>query len=114
MEALGADRTRIVAAIGPCIGPASYEVGLEFEARFVAADAANQRFFGAGRLPDKRQFDLPGFLLARLATLGLGGVQAVGLDTLGDPASWFSYRRTCLNREPDYGRQISAICLADR
>jgi len=114
MEALGAARARIVAAIGPCIGPASYEVGLEFEARFVATDAAYRRFFTPGRQPDKRQFDLPGFLLARIGMLGLGAVEAVGLDTLGDPARWFSYRRTCLNREPDYGRQISAITLGDR
>jgi YfiH family protein len=113
METLGAVRARIAAAIGPCIGPASYEVGLEFEARFVAADAANRRFFAAGRQPDKRQFDLPGYLLARIGALGLGAVQTVGLDTLGDPARWFSYRRSCLDREPDYGRQISAICLGD-
>jgi len=111
MEALGATRAHIAAAIGPCIGPASYEVGLEFAARFVAADAANQRFFAAGRQPDKRQFDLPGYLLARLGTLGLGAVEAVGPDTLGDPARWFSYRRSCLDRESDYGRQLSAISL---
>jgi YfiH family protein len=113
METLGASRTRLVAAIGPCIGPASYEVGLEFADRFIAADTANQRFFIAGRQPDKRQFDLSGYLLARLETLGLGAVEAVGLDTLGDPARWFSYRRSCLAREPDYGRQISAISLTD-
>jgi hypothetical protein len=112
MEAEGAIRARIVAAIGPCIGPASYEVGLEFEARFTAIDAANRRFFGPGRLPDKCQFDLPGYLSARLGTLGLADVQTLGLDTLSDPARWFSYRRTCLAREPDYGRQISAITLA--
>jgi len=113
MEALGATRARIVAVIGPCIGPASYEVGLEFEAGFVASDATNQRFFAPGRQPDKRQFDLPGYLLARLGGLGLGAVQAVGLDTLDDPERWFSYRRSCLRREPDYGRQISAISLID-
>jgi YfiH family protein len=107
----GAARARIVAAIGPCIGPASYEVGAEFEARFVAVDAANTRFFAAGRAADKRQFDLPGYLGARLATLGLARVDRLGLDTLPEPARWFSYRRTCLQGEPDYGRQISAIAL---
>ncbi len=101
-----------MAAIGPCIGPASYEVGLEFEARFTAVDAANRRLFAPGRQPDKRQFDLPGYLSARLGTIGLAAVETLGLDTLGDPGRWFSYRRTCLAREPDYGRQISAITLA--
>jgi YfiH family protein len=41
MEALGARRDRIAAAIGPCIGQANYEVGPEFFDRFVAADAQN-------------------------------------------------------------------------
>ncbi|MBV8168229.1 MAG: peptidoglycan editing factor PgeF [Alphaproteobacteria bacterium] len=111
MEQAGAQRRRIVAAIGPCIGPASYEVGLEFEARFVAADDANARFFGAGCSVDKRQFDLPGYLAARLGGLGLARLDVLGLDTLPDPTRWFSYRRTCLRGEPDYGRQISAIAL---
>lgn len=111
MEAAGAARARIVAAIGPCIGPASYEVGAEFEARFAEADAANRRFFGPGRSADKRQFDLPGYLTVRLGALGLASVHALGHDTLPAADDWFSYRRSCLSREADYGRQISAICL---
>ncbi|WP_242127493.1 polyphenol oxidase family protein, partial [Sphingobium sp. Sx8-8] len=49
MEALGAVRDRIVCAIGPCIGRSSYEVTLDFAARFEAADAQNERFFTPGR-----------------------------------------------------------------
>src|SRR3546814_12033893 len=45
MEALGAERDRIACAIGPCIGRASYEVTLDFEERFAAADAENDRIF---------------------------------------------------------------------
>jgi YfiH family protein len=111
MEQIGATRARIVAAIGPCIGAASYEVGADFADRFIAEDAANRRFFTQGRVPDKRQFDLPGYLAGRLAGVGLARVDALGLDTLSDPARWFSYRRSCLAHEPDYGRQISAIML---
>jgi YfiH family protein len=107
----GAERRRIVAAIGPCIGAASYEVGLEFAARFIDADPTNARCFVAGRTPDKRQFDLSGYLEARLATLGLGAVAALRFDTAADAARWFSYRRSSLAGEPDYGRQISAITL---
>ncbi|MBI3514965.1 MAG: peptidoglycan editing factor PgeF [Proteobacteria bacterium] len=111
MEAEGAERRRIVAAIGPSIAQPSYEVGAEFAARFVEADGANACFFAPGRTADKRQFDLPGYLAARVAGLGLAQVTTLGLDTLDDPARWFSYRRSCLNHEPDYGRQISAIAL---
>ena len=41
METLGAERSGIVAAIGPLIRQHSYEVGDEFVERFVEADAEN-------------------------------------------------------------------------
>jgi len=111
MEQAGAARARIVAAIGPCISAASYEVGADFAARFVAEDAGSERFFAPGRAPDKRQFDLPGYLVGRLGGLGLAGIEMLGIDTVDDATRWFSYRRSCLEREPDYGRQLSAIAL---
>ena len=40
MEKLGADRSRIVAAVGPCIAQASYEVDGSFRERFLEADPA--------------------------------------------------------------------------
>ncbi len=45
MEKLGAARSRIVAALGPTISQPNYEVGPEFVARFMTADAGNARFF---------------------------------------------------------------------
>src|SRR6185436_19804076 len=45
MEKLGADRSGIVAAIGPLIRQHSYEVGGEFVERFLDADAENAVFF---------------------------------------------------------------------
>ncbi|HXQ46876.1 MAG TPA: polyphenol oxidase family protein, partial [Caulobacteraceae bacterium] len=66
MVALGAARERMVAAVGPCIGPASYEVGLDFLERFKDASPAYERFFAPGVSADKRQFDLPAFVLDRL------------------------------------------------
>jgi polyphenol oxidase len=67
MIAQGADPARMVAAVGPCIGSASYEVGLEFLDAFTADDPAFERFFASGAAPDKRQFDLPAFVLHRIA-----------------------------------------------
>jgi len=112
MAALGADPARMSAAIGPCIGPASYEVGLEFEARFVAADSANARFFAAGAHPDKRLFDLPGYVLGRLAAAGVGRAAWIGRDTLAEADWFFSNRRAVLSGEAGYGRLLSAIRLA--
>jgi len=111
MESLGADRNRIRAAIGPCIGPASYEVGVEFLERFVHFDPAHVRFFQPGAAPDKRMFDLPAFVLARLAAAGVSACEWVGRDTCAEEAEFFSNRRAFKRGEPDYGRLLSAIAL---
>ncbi len=111
MEALGARRAHIRAAIGPCIAQASYEVDDGFAARFLDADPANERFFRAGR-PGHQQFDLEGYVAARLAAAGVARVECMGEDTLRQPQRFFSYRRATLAGEADYGRQLSLIGLA--
>ncbi len=110
MEKLGARRERIRAAIGPCIGPASYEVGPEFPAPFLAQDPANERFFRAAERAGHFMFDLPGYLLHRIARNGVA-VAATGHDTLAGTDDFFSYRRNTLQGVRDYGRGLSAIAL---
>jgi YfiH family protein len=110
MIALGARRERIVAAIGPTIARASYEVDQGFVDRFCAADPAYAAFFAAGR-PGHAQFDLEGFIAARLAAAGIRTVIAMGVDTYPDDARWFSFRRATHRGEADYGRQLSLIAL---
>ena len=110
MEGLGAGRGRIVAAVGPCIGRASYQVGPEFRARFEAADPANARFFAEPCPGARPHFDLAGYVGARLAALGLARVALSGADTCADVAH-FSYRRARLAGEAGYGRALSAIAL---
>jgi YfiH family protein len=111
MVALGADRNRLRAAIGPCIGPASYEVGVEFLERFTHFDAAYGRFFSPGASPEKRMFDLPAFVLGRLNAAGVETCEWVGRDTCAEPDHFFSNRRAFKLGEPDYGRLLSAITL---
>jgi YfiH family protein len=111
METLGAERGRIVAAIGPCIARGSYEVDESFIMRFCEADPENERFFADGRA-GHWQFDLEGYVAARLAAAGVGRIEALGLDTYADEARFFSYRRATHRGEPGYGRQISLIGLA--
>ena len=110
MEKLGADRADIVAAIGPTISRRSYEVDEGFFRRFVAEDPEHERFFAAGK-PGHHQFDLEGFVVARLAVAGISRVEALGLDTYSDPERFYSYRRATHRGEPDYGRQLSLISL---
>ena len=110
MERLGADRSRIVAAIGPCIQQKSYEVDTGFYVRFAEADPENERFFREGRA-DHYQFDLEGFIAARLAACGIGTVHVSGVDTYSDADGYYSFRRATHRGEPDYGRQMGAIGL---
>jgi YfiH family protein len=111
MVAQGARRERIVAAIGPCIGQASYEVGEEFMDRFSLEAPGSERFFAPGRAPGKRQFDLPGFVLQRLHEGGVERAEWTGQDTCADENLFFSNRRSFLTGESDYGRLLSAIVL---
>lgn len=110
MTALGAERARIRTGFGPAIAQASYEVGPEFPAPFLTLDPANQRFF-VTQPNGKYRFDLPGYVRARLVALNLAAVETTGGDTAAEPARFFSYRRSRLQREPDYGRLLSAIAL---
>jgi polyphenol oxidase len=108
MEGLGAKRERIVAAVGPCIARASYEVDSAFRRRFTDIDAENDRFFADGR-DGHAQFDLEAYVAHRLAAAGIPRIEMLGLDTYSGADRFFSYRRATHLGEPSYGRQISII-----
>ncbi len=110
MAGLGADPRRISAAIGPCIGRASYEVDDGFLARFLGDDPENERFFLDGRA-GHHQFDIESYVTQRLALAGVRRVEALGLDTYADPDRFYSYRRATHRGEPDYGREIALIAV---
>lgn len=110
MVAEGAVRENITAVIGPCISQRAYEVGDDFMDVFLTEDEENARFF-AGGPAGKPMFDLVSFGLHRLRAAGVGQAQWTGHCTYGDPARFFSYRRTTHTHEADYGRLISAIRL---
>jgi len=112
METLGAKRERLRAAIGPCIGRDSYEVGPEFPAPFLKRDEADAAFFRAAPRAGHFLFDLAGYLARRIGRAGVA-VEATGHDTLRGEADFFSYRRNTLKGVRDYGRGLSAIALED-
>lgn len=111
MTELGASPATMVAAVGPCIGPASYEVGLDFSATFLAADPGYARFFSPGVSAEKRQFDLPAFVLARLGAAGVSAREWIGRDTCAEDGAFFSNRRAFKLGQSDYGRLLSVIML---
>jgi YfiH family protein len=111
MVALGADPARVVASVGPCIAQASYEVAADLRDAVLAQDAASVRFFGAGGRPQRWQFDLAGYCVARLRAAGVGRANALGADTMADADSFFSHRRRTLAGGGLIGHQISVITV---
>lgn len=110
MEGLGARRERIVAVLGPSIGPDNYEVGPEFVARFVEADADNPRYFRPSTTAGHSMFDLNQYTVDRLRKAGVTA-EGLGRCTYAEEDLFYSYRRTTHRKEADYGRQVSAIVL---
>jgi len=108
----GARLERISAAVGPCIGKASYEVGPEFPAPFLAEDPDAADLFRPAPRAGHFLFDLAGYVARRLRRAGLREIAVIGGDTAAEEKRFFSYRRACLRGERDYGRLISAIALA--
>lgn len=108
MCALGAQRETILAAVGPCIAQPSYEVGEELRTALIEEDRTHMRFFvlnAAGRW----QFDLPSYVIEKLAACGVTQINLLAKDTFSRKDEFFSYRRTTKASEPDYGRHISVI-----
>jgi hypothetical protein len=111
MEALGAQRERIIAVLGPTIAQPSYEVDAPFRAHF-AVEA--EPFFAPAPERDgtpRWHFDLPGFIMAQLAASGLSKIADLGRDTFSHVARYHSHRRSSQAGEANYGRQISMIAL---
>lgn len=112
MEALGADRSRISAVLGPCIRQSSYEVDAGFKDNFLAEDSDNEIFFIPSMKDGHVMFDLAGYIVRRLHALGLWSVSDIDRDTCAEEAEFFSYRRTCLQGQTkEYGRLLSTIVL---
>jgi polyphenol oxidase len=111
MERLGARRNDTIAALGPCIGHKSYEVGPEFVAAFASAGEDTARYFAPSRREGHSMFNLNGYIAERAARAGVGRFEDLGLDTYSDERRFFSYRRATHRKEPDYGRLMSVIVL---
>jgi polyphenol oxidase len=111
MLVLGARADRIIAAIGPAIAQASYEVGSDLRGVVLSEGADATRFFAPGRDAGRWQFDLAGYCTSRLAGAGIAAVEAIAADTAAEPDRFFSHRRRTLAGGGPIGHQISAIAL---
>ena len=100
MLTLGARVDRIVAAIGPCIARASYEVDHAFAERLLADDPGNDAFLSDGPR-GQPHFDLEAYVAARLAAAGVRRIEALGLDTYAPGGSFLQLPPRHASRRAD-------------
>lgn len=107
VEAMGAPGERLLAWLGPAIGPTAFEVGEDVREAFMRVDPAAAKAFTPGAAAGKWLVDI--YLLARqrLARAGVTRVFGGGACTYSDNARFFSYRR-----DRATGRLASLIWIA--
>ncbi|HLF59430.1 MAG TPA: peptidoglycan editing factor PgeF [Alphaproteobacteria bacterium] len=121
MCALGATRESIAAGLGPAIAQRSYEVGPEFPELILGRplepgemspeQGGESEFFAPANRPGHFMFDLAGYVMRRCLDAGIKSCDRIPSDTLREEGRFYSYRRSVLRGEPDYGRCLSAIAL---
>ncbi|MEQ8509443.1 MAG: peptidoglycan editing factor PgeF [Rhodospirillaceae bacterium] len=109
MVQIGARRRQILVAVGPCIGASSYEIGPEFKDRFIDKDPETEKFFTPSPKADHAFFDIGRYVFDLADAAGVRQVERLLHDTYEEKDLFFSYRRSCHTKEPDYGRQLSGI-----
>jgi len=107
---LDSNIANLIAVVGPCIGKESYEVKIDFYERFISQDFKYEKFFK--KIVDKKYiFDLRGFINNEIFDLNIKNIENIEKDTFSEKEFFYSYRRSRLNKEQDYGRCISVILM---
>ena len=107
---LNSNYNDLIAVVGPCIDKKNYEVKTDFFEKFISQNKYNEIFFKKISI-EKYVFDLRGFINKELSNLNIKNIDNVEMDTFSERELFYSYRRSRLNREPDYGRCISVILM---
>jgi len=107
---LNSNNGDLIAAIGPCINKKNYEVKADFFEKFISQDKINKKFFDITN-NEKYFFDLRGFVNKELSDLNIKNIDNIEMDTFSEKEFFYSYRRSRLNSEQDYGRCISVILM---
>jgi YfiH family protein len=105
VRALDIDPERLLAWMGPAIGPAAFEVGGEVRRSFVDRQAEAARAF-LPRANGRWLADLYALARIRLLAVGVSAVYGGGLCTFSDRERFYSYRRDGVT-----GRMASLIWL---
>ena len=105
----GSKLNNIISCIGPCIGKESYKVNNDFFRKFITESSLNKEFFLIKK--HEMNFDLKSYIIKKIRNLGIKKVLFKSFDTFKDKKNFFSYRRSLLSKEKDYGRCLSIISM---
>ena len=107
---LNSNAKDLIAVVGPCISKKNYEVKEDFFNKFISQNNKNEIFFKENS-KEKIFFDLRGFINNEISNLGIENIENIEMDTFSKKEFFYSYRRSQLNKEKDYGRCISVILM---
>ena len=105
--------SEINVCIGPCIEKKSYEVKTDFLHKITMKNNNYKKCFIFKK--GKIFFDLRKFIIAKLleSKIPSRNVSHIANDTYTNKSLFYSYRRSTIFKEPDYGRNISTIIKYD-
>jgi polyphenol oxidase len=107
---LNSNTDDLIAVVGPCIDMKNYIVQIDFVKKFINKNKKNDTFFQ--KIDDEKYiFDLRGFINKELVNLNVKNIENIEMDTFSNKDFFYSYRRSRLNKEIDYGRCISVILM---
>ncbi len=110
MVDLGAKKENIIAAFGPTISSASYEIGTQRAKDIIKANQRAEQFIFIPKNSQREHFDLPNFVFNELKIAGVKNIEQAGGCTANNPTKYFSHRYAS-NNKATQGRQISIISL---
>ncbi len=105
----GSKLNNIISCIGPCIGKESYKVNNDFFRKFIIENSKNKEFFSIKK--NEMNFDLKSYIVEKIKNYGVKKVLFRSFDTFKDKKNFFSYRRSLISKEKDYGRCLSVISI---
>ena len=107
---LNSNNKDLIAVVGPCINKKNYRVKNDLFNKFINKNKENEIFFE--KIDSENYiFDLRGFINKEILNLNIKNIENIEMDTFSESELFYSYRRSLLNKEKDYGRCISVILM---
>ena len=107
---LNSNNSDLIAVVGPCINKKNYEIKNDLYKKFIDKNKKNEIFFE--KIGNENYlFDLRAYINNEILNLNIKNIENIEKDTFSEIESFYSYRRSCVNKEKDYGRCISVILM---